>query len=348
MDRNKAIQFWLAAGLVMIFFQIVIGGVTRLTGSGLSITKWEIVTGTLPPRSESSWNDAFEAYKQTPQYQKINEGMSMGDFKFIYFWEYFHRLWARIMGFVFIIPFALFAWRSYFTRTLFVRLGILFILAALVASFGWIMVASGLIERPWVNTYKLTLHLSLAIVTFLYLWFIYLSHVGVSSVKMGFRQRRSVLILFGLLALQIALGGIVSGAKAAMAYPTWPTMNGSWIPDVLLTGDNWVWSNFVQYDQNIFFPALVQFLHRNLAYILTVALSAWMVWTGKRYDRNWWLSTILMSAFLVLQLVLGVLTLLHSKGTIPVLYGELHQAIGILLISTLFYQVYRGWKPAIG
>ena len=158
---RKAVKVWLIIGLVMIFFQVVIGGVTRLTGSGLSITKWEIVTGTLPPLSDSQWLEEFELYKATPQYQKINEGMSLSDFKFIYFWEYFHRLWARSMGFVFLFPFLFFWWKGWIDKPLMQRLGITVLLAAIVASFGWIMVASGLIDRPWVIAYKLTSRLSI-------------------------------------------------------------------------------------------------------------------------------------------------------------------------------------------
>ena len=158
------VKVWLLVGIIMIFFQVVIGGVTRLTGSGLSITKWEIILGTFPPVNAQQWMEAFDLYKATPQYQQINEGMNLKEFKFIYFWEYFHRLWARLMGFVFLIPFLLFYFRGFFDKWLTKRLVIVFLLAALVASFGWIMVASGLIHRPWVNAYKLTMHLSLALV----------------------------------------------------------------------------------------------------------------------------------------------------------------------------------------
>jgi Uncharacterized protein required for cytochrome oxidase assembly len=165
----RAVKLWLLTGLAMIFMQIVIGGVTRLTGSGLSITRWEIVTGAVPPLSEADWQEAFDLYKQTPQYQKINEGMDIGAFKFIYFWEYFHRLWARLMFFVFVFPFAWFLWRGMMARRLVPRLLVVVALAGLEGFFGWAMVASGLIKRPWVNAYNLTLHLCMALVIFAYL-----------------------------------------------------------------------------------------------------------------------------------------------------------------------------------
>ena len=162
------VKIWLVIGLVMIFFQIIIGGITRLTGSGLSITKWEIETGAIPPLNHDQWQDEFELYKRTPQYQKINQGMDLSRFKWIYFWEYLHRLWARSMGFVFLIPLVIFWLKGYLgVKGLKKDLLIVFLLAALVGMFGWIMVGSGLVERPWVNAYKLSIHLGLALITVL-------------------------------------------------------------------------------------------------------------------------------------------------------------------------------------
>lgn len=337
----KAVRIWFAIGLVMIFFQIIIGGVTRLTGSGLSITKWEIVTGTLPPMTEKQWLEEFEEYKQTPQYEKINEGMALSEFKFIYFWEYFHRLWARLMGFVFLLPFIYFIVSRKLTGKMLRQVFLLFFLAALVASFGWIMVASGLIERPWVNTYKLTLHLSLAILTFLYLWYLYFSVSGVKRVFVSTVSQRFLVIIFIGVAIQIMLGGIVSGAKAAMAFPTWPTMNGDWIPNVLMDSSYWHPDSFIDYDKNIFFPAFMQFVHRNLAYLLFILILTWVFRTYSKQDRNWDVSHVILVCLLLLQVLLGILVLLNSRGTIPVFYGVLHQGVGILLISTLLYQIYR-------
>ncbi len=171
----RIVKIWLCIGLFMVFMQVMIGGITRLTESGLSITKWDIVTGTMPPLTTAQWEHEFDLYKATPQYAKLNFGMEMGSifesgtFKFIYFWEYLHRLWARSMGFVFAIPFFIFLARGMLSKRLIKDLGIVIFLAAVVASVGWIMVASGLINRPWVNGYKLTLHLSLAFLLFGYL-----------------------------------------------------------------------------------------------------------------------------------------------------------------------------------
>lgn len=168
------LKYWLFTGLIFLFFQVVIGGITRLTGSGLSITKWDIVTGTFPPMSEETWIEEFELYKKTPQYHKINAGMSISAFKWIYFWEYLHRLWARTMGFVFLIPFLIFYRKKLISNHLLRRLGVVILLAMLAATFGWIMVASGLVNRPWVNAYKLSFHLCIALSVYTALLWTYL------------------------------------------------------------------------------------------------------------------------------------------------------------------------------
>jgi heme a synthase len=337
------VKWWLFAGIVLIFFQIVIGGITRLTGSGLSITKWEIVTGTVPPLSDKDWEEEFEAYKQTPQYEKINEGMSVSEFKFIYFWEYFHRLWARIMGFVFLLPFIFFVYKGHLRGRLLKQTVILFVLAALVASFGWIMVASGLINRPWVNAYKLTVHLSLAIVTFLYLWHIYFGVREVKPIRLPDIFRGSFLVLFIAICFQIILGGILSGSRAAMVYPSWPGMDGSFVPDVLIDRAEWNISNFVYYDKNSFFPALVQFAHRTLAYLIIIGMFFWLFSVNKllSIDSTWGIIKVVLSVTVIVQLILGILTLLNSVGSIPLWLGVMHQAVGIILITAAFYVLYK-------
>ena len=307
--------------MIMLFFQIFIGGVTRLTGSGLSITKWEIVTGTIPPLSEKQWLHEFELYKETPQYEKINEGMSMSDFKFIYFWEYFHRLWARTMGFVFLFPFIFFLFKGWLSKRLIRQLVVLVLLTMVVAVFGWIMVASGLVDRPWVNAYKLTWHLSLALIVFGYMsWIVYESWWPGLKGSLNL-SRHLVWWLLGLVSLQIMLGGIMSGAKAGLVFPTWPDMNGQLIPSILLSPDKWKWSYFIEYDTNVFFPALIQFLHRSVAYIIFVFV-IWLfirLWKSKRLmDRR---SGIALFMFVMIQVILGIFTVINCKGHIPVALG---------------------------
>ncbi|NRB62343.1 MAG: COX15/CtaA family protein [Saprospiraceae bacterium] len=339
---SNGVRIWLFIGVFMVFMQIVIGGITRLTGSGLSITKWEIVTGTLPPLSAEAWDDAFLLYQDTPQYKKINEGMTLGAFKFIYFWEYFHRLWARLMGLVFAIPFLVFWRKGRFDKPLLKRLGVIILLAAIVASFGWIMVASGLIERPWVNAYKLTMHLSLALILYSYLfWTTLWVNKPYSQVIHNSTLKRWGVILISVLAFQLVLGGIMSGMRAALFYPTWPDMQGVFLPDILLKSENWITENFVFYDRGPFMSALIQFFHRNTAYLLTVII-LYIAWKSLRSVTHplFKMGIYMLVSVLVVQVILGILTLVNSVGTIPVGLGVLHQAVGILLLTTSLFVIF--------
>ncbi len=338
-----AVKIWLVTGLFMVFMQVVIGGITRLTGSGLSITKWEIVTGTLPPVSAEGWEEAFDLYKATPQYQKINEGMTMSEFKFIYFWEYFHRLWARLMGFVFAIPFAIFYFKGMIDRPLLRRLGVVILMAAVVASFGWIMVASGLVDRPWVNAYKLTMHLSLAFILFGYLlWTTFRVFQPDPKVFHNALLRKWGLALLIIVAVQIVLGGIMSGMKAALFYPTWPDMHGAVVPSILFDPAAWNVDNFLHYDRSPFMSALVQVLHRTVAYLLSI-IGLWYLFKGLKADGPpvFRIGLFLLAGILFLQVTLGILTLVNSVGTIPVGLGVLHQAGGLLLLSAVLFINYQ-------
>lgn len=344
---NKIVRVWLYIGVVMLFFQIIIGGITRLTGSGLSITKWEIVTGTLPPMTSASWNEAFDLYKETPQYEKINEGMSMSDFKFIYFWEYFHRLWARMMGFVFLFPFIFFLFKGWLPNHLIKRLMGVIALAVLAATFGWIMVASGLIERPWVNAYKLAFHLCIGISVYAYLFWTLLETYP-NSYTAGWRSGLRSLgkVVTVMICIQIFLGGVMSGMKAGLFYPTWPDMNGEMFPQVLLNKGNWTVNNFNNYESTLLPSALIQLLHRTLAYIVFIT---GLVYIKKLYVcikntafRN---GIYLFSLLLVSQVILGILTLVNCIGIIPVGLGSLHQGFAILLLSAALYLNYLLLAP---
>ena len=352
METQKIVKIWLFAGLIMLFVQVIVGGITRLTGSGLSITKWEIVTGTLPPLSEKEWKDEFDLYKDTPQYKEINEGMEMGSvfrsgtFKFIYFWEWVHRLWARLMGFVFIFPLIYFMLKGWIKKPLFIRLVGVFLLAGLAASFGWIMVASGLIERPWVNAYKLSFHLCIAFAVYGYLlWTYFHTIIPESSLnnKVESKRFRMIGIIFTILIwIQIFFGGIMSGMKAGVIFPTWPDMNGELIPQIIFNSSEWSVYNFNYYDRNIFLPALIQFIHRGLAYIL---LLLGIFYTYRIFKSNPSKvikngSTVLIT-LLIIQVILGIVTVLNCQGTIPVFYGVLHQAVALFLLTASFYMNYR-------
>lgn len=340
----RAVRNWLILGLVLIFVQVVVGGITRLTGSGLSITKWEIVTGTLPPLNGTDWLAEFDLYKATPQYEKMNEGMSLGDFKFIYFWEYFHRLWARLMGFAFILPLAYFLFRGYIDRALGKRLGLVFFAAALTASFGWIMVASGLIERPLVNAYKLSMHLGIAFITFgILLWTTLWTHDVRLSAKPSTQLRKLVYWTAGVFVVQILLGGMMSGMKAALFYPTWPDLNGETIPAVLLNSANWDLQHFIDYDKHPFMAALIQLLHRSTGYVVAFLIAA-LAWLGLRQNllgTRWSKALWITLGLMLIQVFLGIGTLVLSKGgIIPVSWGVLHQAGALLLLTAVLYDVW--------
>lgn len=333
------VRIWLLAGLIMVFVQIIVGGVTRLTGSGLSITEWEIVTGTLPPLKTSQWEEAFDKYRNTPQYHKINRGMTLNEFKFIYFWEYFHRLWARLMGFVFVLPLIWFVAKGWLTKELKIRVGVVFLLAVLVASFGWIMVASGLIDRPWVNAYKLSVHLGLGFLLFGYLFWTWLHTV---YHKLNRHPLPGLLILITILfIIQLLFGGLMSGMKAGLYYPTWPDMHGAFIPEVLLTPENWRWGHLKDYDDSVFTPSLVQFFHRITAYGLLIAgiIFAFKSWQ-QDYSRKYRSAVVFFIFTLLLQIILGVITVLQFTDGVPVFWGVLHQAGAILFMMSILYLVY--------
>ncbi|MEL6866355.1 MAG: COX15/CtaA family protein [Bacteroidota bacterium] len=337
------VRVWLVIGLVMIFVQVFVGGVTRLTGSGLSITKWEIVTGTLPPLNAAQWQHEFDLYKATPQYKLINSGMSMSAFKFIYFWEYIHRLWARSMGFVFLLPFLFFWRKGMLPKRLMRQLGIVVSLAALVASFGWIMVASGLIDRPWVNAYKLTMHLSLAFILYSYLlWTTFETFQVKQEVIHRPLLRTLGIYLTAVLALQIILGGMMSGMKAGLTYPTWPDMNGEWFPAMLFTSASWNVENFVAYDSHPFMRTLTQFLHRGTAYLLII-ISLFFFYKASKGKRTPLFNNglYLLGTMLIIQVLLGIFTVINCKGSIPVGLGVLHQAGALLLLSCSLFVNYQ-------
>lgn len=343
------VRNWLWIGVFMITIQVMIGGITRLTGSGLSITKWEIAIGTMPPVGERAWNDAFDLYKQTPQYHKINKGMTMSEFKFIYFWEYFHRLWARTLGFVFIIPFCWFLYKKMIRRSLMHDLIIIVLLGALVGVFGWIMVASGLINRPWVNAYKLTLHLNLAFLVYAYLFW--------TTLKVTFPERKAMIIgrrknmiswISGLLIVQLILGGIVSGMKAGLWYSTWPLMNGVYVPHDLLEPAHWTKANFIEYDSHTFAAAFFQFFHRNVAYLLFILGVIIFIYWRRSMIKGSLFSNGLLIFFscLCTQLLIGILTVINCKGSLPVFLGVMHQLGAIALISSVLYLNFRFIRSA--
>lgn len=326
----------------MLLVQFMVGAITRLTGSGLSITKWEIAVGSIPPVNSVQWAEAFELYKETPQYQKINQGMSLSEFKFIYFWEFSHRLWARTLGFVFIIPFFIFLFKRKLSKSLSKDLIIIVLLGGLVGIFGWIMVASGLVNRPWVNAYKLTLHLNLAFIVYGYLLWTALKYTYPQRIALKSTGIKKLLnVVFTCLIFQLIFGGIMSGMKAGLFYPTWPSYAGDFIPAILLDGSSWKLEHLRDYDSHLFSPALIQFIHRNLAYLILILGIVVYLKLRKTATEIIKIPGLFFISILILQVILGILTLLDSRGQVPVLLGVLHQSGAILLLSAILLLQFR-------
>ncbi len=351
---KRPVKIWLFIGLVMVFFQVIIGGVTRLTDSGLSITEWAVIQGTLPPMNESEWLNAFEQYKQAAkkQFESLHADMGLSEFKVIYFWEYFHRLWARLMGFVFLFPFLFFLWKKWIPKWLLKNLGIVILLAALAAVFGWIMVASGLHEdnRTWVSAYKLVGHLSIATALFGFLFWTWLkstqpyaSDAEYTNLK---RFSRNIILI---ILLQIVFGGLMAGMRAGLIHPHFPWfIEGHRLANALSATAEANVEGIVNYETGIFAKGIVQVLHRATAYILSIMIVIFFIKARKlnisnrlRFGNN------LLFGMLIIQFLLGVLTVINCIGKVPIFYGAVHQAGAlILLIISLFVYYQFKAKPS--
>lgn len=338
----QSVIYWLYAGLVLIFFQVVIGGITRLTDSGLSITEWNVIMGVLPPLNQAEWEHAFQLYKTHAytQYQQVHSQIDLEHFKFIFFWEWFHRLWARTMGLVFLIGFIYFSLRKQLSKVLILDLFKVVGLAALAAIFGWVMVKSGLNtpQFAWVNAYKLMLHLAIATALISVHYAVCLKHstqnLEINKNKNSFNLlSKSVIVV---ITIQILLGGIVAGTKAAMAYPHFPTMDaqGHFIPPVLFDAAQWKLENLINYNKNLFAPAIIQFTHRSAAYMLYVLglIYAYVLFKHCKNNKNIKTVSLFFGILLNTQMLLGILTVLGSQFKIPVLWGTLHQGVGLLIL----------------
>ncbi|RYG52193.1 MAG: heme A synthase, partial [Chitinophagaceae bacterium] len=231
---SRPVAIWLLIGVLMIIVQVLLGGITRLTGSGLSITEWKPIMGALPPMHEKEWMEAFDKYKQIAQYKFLNSHFTLHDFKFIFFWEWFHRLWARLIGIVFIIPFIIFIIQKRFRKDMIRPLIILFLLGAMQGLVGWIMVQSGLndSELVYVSHYKLAIHFILALGVLCYtLWFALKLLVPARHFTFNRSLHTWMGWLIGILTIQLVYGAFMAGLKAATAAPTWPDINGVWWPE---------------------------------------------------------------------------------------------------------------------
>jgi heme a synthase len=322
-DR-RATATWLGFCCLLVFLMVVVGGITRLTGSGLSIVEWQPVAGVLPPMNDTQWQELFEKYQKTPDYQQKNPGMDVPGFKKIFWWEYVHRLLGRVIGVVFLLPFLWFLFKGKLDEDVAWKLGGIFILGAAQGALGWFMVQSGLVQEPRVDSLRLAAHLGLAFLIYGCMLWVALDLVRRDRVNntAGFRGRARAMV--ALVFLQVLSGALVAGIHAGKAYNTFPLMDGHFIPPDIGVLEPW-WANFA------YNMAAVQFAHRILA--LTVALMGIALWLEARRDlpnpraRSW--SSVLLVA-IALQVALGIATLLLG---VPVNLGVLHQAGALAVFS---------------
>jgi heme a synthase len=325
--RRRALRIWLWSIAGMTFAVLIVGGITRLTQSGLSMVDWQPVMGVIPPLGEAQWQAAFDQYRQFPEYQQLRQGMTLSEFKFIFFWEYFHRLLARTIGLVFLVPFVFFWVRGYLSRPLVRRGLLLFGLGAAQGLMGWLMVKSGLVDRPSVSHYRLAAHLSLAFIIFGFaVWLARELRIGVARAALRPDARRTMLrglaLVGGLLALQIVWGAFVAGLKAGYYYNTFPLMGGRLVPEHLL----WLEPAFRNFVEN---PIAVQWAHRVLGTVLGLVAAGFFVQVARGgADAASRRFNAALFALIVVQYALGVLTLIHH---VPVSLGVAHQAMAMVI-----------------
>jgi cytochrome c oxidase assembly protein subunit 15 len=334
---GRAVGIWLLVCALAVAAMVVVGGVTRLTHSGLSIVEWQPLVGTLPPLSEGDWQTVFEKYRQTPEYKLVNRGMSLAEFKGIFWWEYFHRLLGRTIGIVFLVPLLWFWWRGRIDARLGWKLAGVFVLGGLQGAMGWYMVASGLVDEPRVSHLRLTAHLGLAfLILGAMLWIAFDLLYPDRAARRTRRLARFAGAIAGIVFLQVLAGGLVAGIRAGKAYNTFPLMNGHLVPPETFQLEPW-WLNFFN---NM---ATVQLDHRLLAWLLLV-LVCWLWWRVRSSDATARarIGAHLLLMTLVAQFVLGVVTLLAA---VPVALGAAHQGVATLVFGAALFAVHA-LRPA--
>lgn len=319
-----SVRTWLIVVAAMVFFMIVIGALTRLTESGLSMVEWRPVTGWLPPLSDAAWQTELQKYLASPQGRLVNRGFTVVEFREIFWLEYIHRLWGRLIGLVFALPLAFFWWRGALPKHLKPRLVALLALGALQGAMGWAMVASGLIDRPSVSHYRLAAHLLLAII--IYAWTVWLIlDLGRQSLRRDDREAaRMASGLIGLLMIVLVLGALMAGLRAGTSHNTFPTMSGYWIPPGLFDLSPW-WINLFENGTTI------QFAHRWFAKLLFLCILL-VAWRIRRPE------TMAAAAIATIQLGLGVATILTG---VDVVVATAHQAGAVLLLTALIVVRHR-------
>ena len=344
LDRtsSKPIAIWLLIGVAMIMIQVMLGGITRLTESGLSITEWKPITGTLPPLNGADWQAEFDKYKNTDQFRYIHADFTLSDFKFIFFWEWLHRFWARLLGMVFLAGFIYFLLKRKFKKEMIIPMVILFLLGALQGLVGWIMVKSGLVaEKIFVGHIELAAHFIAALILLCYtFWFALSLLISREKFIINSSLKRFAIIIVCILTVQLIYGAFMSGLKAATVAPTWPDINGMIVPNQLNNSSPW-WRNLLEN------KIAIQFIHRGLAYLLTIMV---FIWTMKARKNN---SNLLLNKckwapliLILIQVVLGILTVITSPyGNNLIWFGIAHQFVAMLFLMNMIWILFLVRRP---
>lgn len=323
---KKYVSFWLLSLLGFLLIIIVVGGLTRLTDSGLSITRWELFTGILPPLTNDTWEKVFDLYKEIPQYNLLFPNMTLNEFKVIYYWEYVHRVLGRIFGLLFLIPFVIFLFKGIFKKEFVVKFFILFLLILFQGFIGWYMVKSGLIENTTVSHYRLAIHLNIALILFasIFWYFLNLKYNKNKYFFKYFNNGSYIKFFVLLIFIQITLGAFTSGLDAGRIYQTWPSMNNNFFPDDINLSNLYGINFFSE-------PSIVQFLHRNMAYVILLYIlgMSFYIFSKKITYLYNPLTYVLVMVFV--QIFLGVITLVSGLN---IIYASLHQISTTLLLIT--------------
>lgn len=334
--KQKSVVIWLISGMLMILIMIIIGGITRLTHSGLSMVDWKPLMGILPPLNEAQWIESFEKYQQFPEFKEVNYLMTLADYKSIFFWEYIHRLWGRLMGLAFLIPFIIFQAKGYFkSKGLLKQILFIFIGGASVAGLGWFMVLSGLEERPAVSHIRLAIHLMAAslLLTFIYSVVLKLKFPSASKLNPNHWSK----LLIGLTLIQMTYGAFVAGLKAGLIHNTYPLMSGQFIHDNVFSLEPF-WENLINHRDG------VQFIHRTLAIVLVLVF----IYLYRKYKADISIQTKqslqIAGTILTVQFILGILTLLLH---VPVFLGVVHQLVAVLFLLSLMRVRYFSIRPSL-
>ena len=335
-NKNVYVSSWLLLITFLLIVMILVGGLTRLTDSGLSITNWDLFSGILPPINKSDWENYFSLYKKIPEYKLLNSSMTIEEFKVIFWWEYAHRLLGRLIGITFLIPLIYFTWKKIISKKYLIFLYLIFFLILFQGFMGWYMVKSGLTVRTDVSHYRLSTHLTIAFIILILTFWNFLNYNNKSiNFKIKKIPYNLPLVFLSLIIIQISIGALVSGLDAAQVYQTWPLMNDFYFPDD---------SNFKDlFAANVLsIPSLVQFLHRNIAYFIYIFFLFVLYFILREKKFNYFKNiSVIIFIFLNFQMLLGIVTIISEN---KIIYASMHQAGSIFLTLSALILVFKNSK----